>query len=143
MKKLIPILIPVIAAIVGIAIGGFVIGPMLIPKPPEVQPQEGVLYSLGKMQINLDEMNYIVILVPVIEFRDQNTLDNLLEESPNLSEIKNIILKTLAKFKPSDFVGENLKSTLAEVVEAINNYYGDKVVLRIFVTEVLISKLPQ
>lgn len=143
MKKLIPILIPIIAAIVGIAIGGFIIGPMLIPKPPEVQPQEGVLYSLGKIQVNLDEMNYIVILTPVLEFRDQNTLDNLLQESPNLSEIKNIILKTLAKFKPSDFVGENLKNTLAEVVEAINNYYGDKVVLRIFVTEVLISKLPQ
>lgn len=143
MKKLIPILIPIIAAIVGIAIGGFIIGPMLIPKPPEVQPQEGVLYSLGKIQVNLDEMNYIVILAPVLEFRDQNTLDNLLQESPNLSEIKNIILKTLAKFKPSDFVGENLRSTLAEVVEAINNYYGDKVVLRIFVTEVLISKLPQ
>ena len=143
MKKLIPILIPVIAAVVGIAIGGFIIGPMLIPRPPEVQPQEGILYSLGKIQVNLDEMNYIVIISPVLEFRDQKTLDDLLQESPNLSEIKNIILKTLAKFKPSDFVGESLKSTLAEVVEAINNYYGDKVVLRIFVTEVLISKLPQ
>jgi flagellar basal body-associated protein FliL len=143
MKKLLPILIPVIAAILGIAIGGFVIGPMLIPKPPAVEPQEGVLYSLGKMQINLDEMAYIVIMSPVLEFRDQKTLDEITKKDPNLSEIKNIIIRTLAKYKPEDFVGDKRRATMAAVVEAINNFYGDKVVLRIFVTELLISKLPQ
>ncbi len=143
MKKLLPILIPVIAAILGIAIGGFVIGPMLIPKPPDVEPQEGVLYSLGKMQINLDEMSYIVIISPVLEFRDQKTLDEIMKKDPNLSEIKSIIIRTLAKYSPEDFVGDKRRATMAAVVESINNFYGDKVVLRIFVTELLISKLPQ
>ncbi len=143
MKKLLPILIPLIAAIIGIAIGGFVVGPMLIPKPPEVQPESGVLYSLGKMQINLDEMSFIVIMSPVLEFRDQKTLDKITKKDPNLSEIKNIMIRTLAKYKPEDFIGDRRKATLADVATAINNYYGDKVVLRIFVTELLISKLPQ
>ena len=143
MKKLLPILIPLVAAIIGIAIGGFVVGPMLIPKPPEIQPESGVLYSLGKMQINLDEISFIVIMSPVLEFRDQKTLDEILKKDPNLSEIKNIMIRTLAKYKPEDFIGDKRKTTLADVATAINNYYGDKVVLRIFVTELLISKLPQ
>ncbi len=143
MKKILPILIPIIAAIIGVAIGGFVVGPMLIPKPPEVQPESGVLYSLGKMQINLDEMSFIVIMSPVLEFRDQKTLDEITKKDPNLSEIKNIMIRTLAKYKPEDFIGDKRKATLADVATAINNYYGDKVVLRIFVTELLISKLPQ
>ncbi len=143
MKKLLPILIPILAAVIGVAIGGFVIGPMLIPKPPQVEPQQGVLYSLGKMQINLDEMAYIVIMSPVLEFRDQKTLDEITKKDPNLSEIKNIIIRTLARYKPEDFVGDKRKKTMADVITAINNFYGDKVVLRIFVTELLISKLPQ
>lgn len=142
LKKVLIFAIPILAVIIGLVVGLFVIGPRLAPKTPEPEPREGVLYALPKMTVNLDDPDYVVQVQLVLEFVDQDTLDAILKKDPQMAEIKHIIIMTLGKFKPEDFVGPKRKATLAKLAEAINDAYGDRIILRIYTPDILITKLP-
>jgi flagellar basal body-associated protein FliL len=145
-KLLVPILIAIVAIAVGLAIGVFFIGPKMAPKaeekPKETTKDESVLYDMPKMTINLSDYSWIVQIKLTLRFKDQKTLDEITTKDPDMAVIKDIIISVISRKKPGDFTSEGMDQIMNEIKEAINDFYGKTVVLDVFYTEKLVTKLP-
>ena len=147
MKKLLmPILIAVLAIAIGLAIGVFFIGPKMAPKPQENPKEntkdESILYDMPKMTINLADYAWIVQIKLTLRFKDQKTLDEITAKDPDMAAIKDIIISVISRKQPGDFTSEGMDQIMNEIKNAINDFYGKTVILDVFYTEKLITKLP-
>ncbi len=146
-KKIIIIAaISVIAIIVGVVIGVFVIGPRLAPKAPttadEIQKDKTVLYDLPKMTVNLADPSWIIQISLTLRFRDQKALDEILGKDPDMYVIRDIVISVLSTKKAEDFTSENIEKVLNEIKDKINAYYGEDIVVEVLCTDKLLTKLP-
>ena len=145
-KLLVPILIAVIAVAIGLAIGVFFIGPRLVSEPKERKEKnakdESVLYDLNTMNINLSDYSWIVQLKLTLRFKNQKILDEIVAKDPEMAVIKDIIISVVSSKSPGDFTSDGMDLIMEEIKEAINAYYGKTVVLEVFYTEKLVTKLP-
>ena len=146
-KKIIVIAaISVIAIMVGVVIGVFVIGPRLAPKAPttadEIQKDKTVLYDLPKMTVNLADPSWIIQISLTLRFRDQKALDEVIGKDPDMYVIRDIVISVLSTKKAEDFTSDNIQKVLNEIKDKINAYYGEDIVVEVLCTDKLLTKLP-
>ena len=145
-KLLVPMLIALVAVAIGLAIGVFFIGPKMAPKPPQEEKpdtkDESVLYDMPKMTINLSDYSWIVQIKLTLRFKDQKTLDEITAKDPDMAVIKDIIITVISRKKPGDFTSEGMDQIMKEIRDSINDFYGKTVVLDVFYTEKLVTKIP-
>ncbi len=145
-KLLVPILIAIVAVAIGLGIGVFFIGPKMAPKADDKKKDttkdESVLYDMPKMTINLSDYSWIVQIKLTLRFKDQKTLDEITTKDPDMAVIKDIIISVISRKNPGDFTSEGMDQIMNEIKEAINDFYGKTVVLDVFYTEKLVTKLP-
>ncbi|NPV88258.1 flagellar basal body-associated protein FliL [Coprothermobacteraceae bacterium] len=147
-KALLYVLAVLLLLSMGMALGAFVVAPMLrarastnVQQKPKNTP---VLQTLGKFTTNLSDPKDIIQITVNLEFYDAKVLNEVKKTDPNLLVMQDVILKHLKTLTPTSFASDkSISKVQADIRDKINAYYGKTVVTNVlFGADTVITVMP-
>jgi len=148
MKKILVYLLVVVLLLgTGMALGVYVLAPVVIDMGANTASQskpKPILQPLGKFTTNLSNPKYIIQVTVNLEFYDEKVLSEVQKMDPNFLVIQDELLKYFKTLKPEDFsTDKGISQIQDDFVKRINNLYGKSVLSDVlFGADTVITVMP-